>query len=158
MSAVSVILHFLAWSVAAGGVGALAMALVLWGFTRSGLTNARMVIAVGSLLTRSYENALLVGAFVHGIAGVLFGMVYTLILMVIGKPGVGPNLLLGVLLGGSQGLLVALSLVAVVADVHPLEEFRQRGFAIALSHWVGHMVYGLVVGGIIGASGLTALG
>ncbi len=154
MNAASVVGRFLVWSAIAGGLGALAMVLVLWVFTVSGLAKVRLVIALGALVTRSYEKAGLVGGLVHAVAGVFFGQIYTLVLLAINHPGLGTNMMWGAALGMLQGVVTSIALIAVVADAHPLEEFQQRSFAIALSHWVGHVVYGLVVGAVIGVSGL----
>ncbi|MGH8336371.1 MAG: hypothetical protein ACRETL_06010, partial [Gammaproteobacteria bacterium] len=131
MSAASLIGYFLLWSAIAGVLGAVAMGLVLWGFTRSGLANAKLIIAVGSLLTRSYEKATLVGCFVHLAAGVFFAQIYTLGMISIGRPGFATNMLWGGAIGMLHGLIMSLVLVAAVADAHPLEEFQQRSFAIA---------------------------
>jgi len=154
MSAASLVGRFLLWSTLAGVLGAAAMVLVLWAFTCSGLANARLIIAVGSLLTRSYEKAMLVGGFVHLSAGIFFAQIYTYIMVAIGHPGIGTNLICGAAIGMFHGLIMSLILVAAVADAHPIEEFQQRSFAIALSHWVAHVAYGLVVGAVIGASGI----
>jgi len=156
MKAATLIGEFLVWSVIAGGLGVAAMTTVLWAITRSGLSNARMVVAVGSLLTRGYEKATLVGGFIHVTAGLFFGLVYTLILVAIGHGGVVPNLMFGALIGVVHGLIMALVLVAAVAEVHPLEEFQKGGFDIAVSHAAAHIVYGAVVGLVIGLSGLPA--
>ncbi len=157
MSAASLVGQFLVWSTLAGVLGAIAMGLVLWGFTKSGIANAKLIIAIGSLLTRSYENAALVGGFVHLAAGVFFAQLYTFAMIVLNQPGVGANMLWGGAIGMLHGLFMSLILVAAVADAHPVEEFQQRSFAIAISHWVGHIVYGMVVGAVIGASGITVL-
>jgi len=130
------------------------MVLVLGAFTKSGLANARLIIAVGSLVTRSYEKAPLVGGMIHAAAGVFFAQIYTLAMLTVAHPGVGTNMLLGAAIGMLHGLFMALVLIAAVADAHPLEEFQQRSFAIAVSHWVAHIIYGLVVGAVIGASGI----
>ena len=37
----------------------------------------------------------------------------------------------------------------VVAEEHPLEEFNEAGLAIGLSHIVGHVAYGAVVGLVV---------
>ena len=47
-------------------------------------------------------------------------------------------------------MLVSLMLVWVVCEAHPLEEFREAGFAVGLAHFAGHVAYGAVVGLIIG--------
>ncbi len=154
MNSATLIGKFILWSALAGGFGAAAMLLVLWLFTVSGLAKVRLVIAVGSLLTRSYEKAALVGGCVHVTLAVFFGQIYTWVLIAIGHPGIGASMLWGATLGMFQGLVMSLILIAAVAEAHPLEEFQQRSFAIALSNWVAHVFYGLVVGAVIGASGL----
>jgi len=154
MNIATLIGKFILWSAVAGGLGALAMLLVLWVFTISGLAKVRLVIAVGSLLTRSYEKAALVGGCIHAALGLFFGQIYTWALVAIGHPGIGSNMMWGAVMGMFQGLVMSLVLIAAVADAHPLEEFQQRSFAIALSNWAAHVFYGLVVGAVIGASGL----
>jgi hypothetical protein len=155
MSPASLIGSFLLWTTLAGLLGAVAMLVVLWGFTRSGLANVRLLVAVGSLLTRSYENAPLVGGAIHIFAGVFFAQIYAFLMIAVDKPGLGPNLMWGAALGTMHGLIMSLVLIAAVAEAHPLEEFRKRSFTIALCHWVGHVAYGLVVGAVIGLSGLV---
>ncbi|MND05087.1 hypothetical protein D3C83_256700 [compost metagenome] len=49
-------------------------------------------------------------------------------------------------------MVVSLGLVWVVAERHPLEEFNEAGLAIGLSHIIGHVAFGLVVGLVIGIS------
>ncbi len=154
MSPANLIGQFLGWTTLAGLLGAAAMLVVLWAFTCSGLAHARLLVAVGSLLTRSYENAALVGGAIHIGLGVFFAQIYTFLMMEVGHPGLGPNLMWGAALGMMHGLIMSLVLIAAMAEVHPLEEFQKRSFAVALCHWVGHVAYGLVVGGVIGLSGL----
>jgi hypothetical protein len=150
----NVIGHFLAWTALAGLLGALAMLAVLWAFTTSGLAHVRLLVSVGSLLTRSYENAAVVGGTIHIGLGIFFAQIYAFLMMQIAHPGFGPNLAWGAIIGMMHGLIMSLVLIAAVAEVHPLAEFQKRSFAIALCHWVGHVAYGLVVGGVIGLSGL----
>ena len=157
MNPVTIIGGYLFWSVLAGSLGAVAMVLVLWGFTHSGLAKVRLLLALGSLITRGYDKAILVGGFVHAAAGVFFGLCYTFLLVAVGHPGVGANLLMGAVIGAMHGLVMALVLVSTVSEVHPLPEFQQRGYIIALSHWVGHVVYGMTVGFVIGMSGLIGM-
>ena len=44
-------------------------------------------------------------------------------------------------------------LVTAVAENHPLPEFQQAGFSVAVAHWAAHIVYGFVVGLTIGVIG-----
>jgi len=158
MEAFKLVGNFIRWSVLAGGAGALVMVLVLWIFTISKLANAKMVLAVGSLITRRYERAIMVGSVIHAFLGVFFGECYAFVLMGINHPGIGPNLIMGAGIGMFHGLIMSMVLVVSVAESHPLEEFQERGYAIALSHWVAHVFYGATVGAIIGASGLIGAG
>ena len=61
---------------------------------------------------------------------------------------------LGIGVGFIHGLIVSLGLVWVVAEQHPLEEFNEAGMAIGLSHVLGHVVYGGIVGFVVGVSPL----
>lgn len=155
MGAASLIGRFLVWSAFAGLVGAGVMVAVLSAINRSGLTKVRLVISVGSLFTRSYERAEAVGWFVHAALGIFFGQIYALVLVAIGAQGVGVNLAWGAGLGLFHGLMMGLVLIGAVSDAHPLEEFQQRSFPIALSYCVAHFFYGLAVGAIIGLSGIV---
>ena len=47
-------------------------------------------------------------------------------------------------------MIVSLSLVWVVAERHPLAEFRGADFAIGLCHLAGHLAFGAVVGLVAG--------
>ncbi len=58
--------------------------------------------------------------------------------------------MLGLGLGMLHGLLVSLMLVWVVADHHPLEEFKEADLLVGLSHFAGHVAYGAVVGLTVG--------
>ena len=86
---VSQIIHFLATSLAAGLIGGAAMEFVMWSITRSGWAKADMLVALGSLVTGTRDNAWRVGAIIHASSACVFGMIYTLILFsieMIGMP------------------------------------------------------------------------
>ena len=51
-------------------------------------------------------------------------------------------------MGFIQGAVVGFVLVAAVAENHPLPEFRQAGFSVALAYWAGHLVYGFLVSAV----------
>jgi hypothetical protein len=53
-----------------------------------------------------------------------------------------------------HGIIVSLMLVWVVADQHPLEEFKEADLLVGLGHFAGHVAYGAVVGLIVGLSPL----
>jgi uncharacterized membrane protein YagU involved in acid resistance len=113
-----------------------------------------MIVALGSMFTKSRATAWRVGAALHIVAAIGFAIVYTLLLHALGYTGMPWSAALGAGVGFLHGLIVSLGLVWVVAEQHPLEEFSEAGLAIGLSHIVGHVVYGAVVGFVVGVSPL----
>jgi hypothetical protein len=156
MSPVVIILDFLAYSTLAGILGALAMIGVMQIATRGLGVSSEMVIAVGSLLTKSRDNARLVGLFLHAISAIFFAMIYTLLIMALDCTGWPTAFFVGAGFGTFHGLVVSLSLCWVIADQHPLEEFREVSLPIALCHFVGHVAYGAMVGLVIALVPLSA--
>ena len=144
------IVSFLLTSLAAGVLGGIAMEGVLWLIGRAGWAKADMIVALGSLLTKSRESAWRVGAIVHFMSAIGFAMVYTALMLTLGYTKMPSSMMLGAGVGFAHGLVVSLGLVWVVAEQHPLEEFNEAGLAIGLSHIVGHVVYGAVVGLVVG--------
>lgn len=154
MDPVEVIATYLLFSVVAGIAGAIVMLLVMKLIDRSPVPGRNMIIAVGSLLTHTRENAGLVGGLLHGIAAIAYGLIYTILLMALNLASWPGGLLGGLGLGAFHGMVVSLALVWVIADQHPLEEFREAGPGVFLQHLAGHVAYGAVVGTIIAASPL----
>jgi hypothetical protein len=145
---------FLLTGLVAGLLGGVAMEFVLWLIGRAGWAKADMLVALGSLLTKSRDNAWRVGAVLHATSAIGFALVYTLLMFWLGFTHMPRSLMVGLGLGIVHGLLVSLTLVWVVAEQHPLEEFNEATFAIGLSHLVGHVAFGGVVGLTVGLSPL----
>lgn len=154
MTITTSILKFLCTALVAGIIGGLAMELVMWLIARAGLAKGDMILALGSLLTKSRENAYRVGLLVHVTASMAFGLAYTLLMLTLGYTHLPISLMLGLGLGALHGLLVSLMLVWVVADKHPLEEFKEADLLVGLSHFAGHVAYGAAVGLAVGLSPL----
>jgi hypothetical protein len=148
------IVIFLSTALMAGVLGGVAMEGVLWMIGAAGWAKADMIVALGGMVTKSRNNAWRVGALVHAIAAVVFAVLYTLLIMQLGYTSMPSTMLLGGAIGFGHGLIVSLGLVWVVAERHPMEEFNEAGLAIGLSHLVGHVVYGAVVGLVVGVSPL----
>jgi hypothetical protein len=154
MNVATFLLGYLGTAIAAGILGGLAMELAMWLISRAGLARGDMVLALGSLLTKSRENAYRVGLIVHATAAIGFGLVYTLLMITLGYTAMPLTLMLGLGVGTLHGILVSLMLVWVVADRHPLEEFKEADLLVGLSHFAGHVAYGAVVGVVVGLSPL----
>lgn len=146
------IVSFLLTALFAGLLGGFAMEGVLWLLGKGGWAKADMIVALGSLLTKSRDNAWRVGAIVHTLSAIGFAMLYSMLILQLGYSMMPYAMMLGGGVGFLHGLIVSLALVWVVAEQHPLEEFNDAGLAIGLSHIIGHVVFGLVVGFVVGVS------
>ena len=156
MGPIELILQFLVFTIIAGLIGAAAMDLVMHAITRFGFAHAPMTTALGSMFTKSLETARVVGWFIHGVSGVLFSMVYTLLFMAFGLEAALACLVAGLGTGFLHGLVVSIMLVMVVSEHHPIEEFRNASLEVGLAHLAGHLGYGALVGLVVGLSGFVA--
>lgn len=154
MNEITIIVQFLFVNILAGLIGTAGMTIVMYLITRSGWTNANMVAAIGSIFTKSLDNAPGVGLILHFVSGVIFGNIYTLLFKIAGIQGFLDTAGLGLGFGFVHGFALSFILVVVVAEHHPLQEFQEAGFSVAIAHIVGHMVYGTLVGAVIGFSGI----
>ncbi len=155
MNAENLGVNYLLTSAAAGLLGVAALELAMWLMTSNGLARGNMIVALGGLLTRSRTNAFRVGLAAHLLAGVVFALLYVWGLRAAGLTHFPTVLAAGVGFGVVHGIFVSLMLVWVIADHHPLEEFKDADLAIGLSHVAGHMAYGMTVGLVVG---LVSLG
>lgn len=150
MSTERVIIGFLLTSIVAGIVGAIFMEIVMWLIGRARWAQGNMITAVGSLFTHTREHAHRVGVILHGVSAIGFAAVYTLAMMNLHLAFFPRAFFAGIGFGVLHGIIVALMLVWVVSERHPLEEFQEAGFAIGFTHLIGHVGYGAGVGLIIG--------
>ncbi len=148
--ALSRVIWLAAWS---GIIGTAGMELFLQRITKSGIANADMSRAIGSIFTRSIESAYGLGITIQIISGIIFAFFYTLALVYFNIHGYLGNAFAGLLLGFIHGAVVGFLLISAVAEHHPLPEFREAGFNVAVAHWAGHLVYGFLVGSVIGLLG-----
>lgn len=146
------LVNYLGTALVAGVAGGAAMELALWLIARAGLARGDMILALGSLLTKSRHNAYRVGLVVHATVAIGFAFVYTLLMVALGYTRLPESLMLGLGAGTFHGIVVSLMLVWVVADQHPLEEFKEADLLVGLSHFAAHVVYGGVVGFVVGLS------
>ncbi len=148
------LVKYLCTALVAGVGGGLAMQLAMRLIAHGGHVKGDMILALGSLITKTRDNAYRVGLIVHVTAAIGFGLVYTLLMVTLGYTHLPLSLMLGLGVGALHGLIVSLMLVWVVADQHPLEEFKETDLLVGLSHMAGHVAYGAVIGLIVGLSPL----
>jgi hypothetical protein len=149
MNPATTIAAFLVYAALAGLCGALAMTAVMKLVAQSGWARGDMIVAVGSMFTKTRENSFQVGLILHTLSAVVFGQLYTVLLIGLELSAWPYALFAGAGMGVFHGLVVSLALCWVVADQHPLEEFRRAGVSVALTHFVGHVAYGAAVGLVI---------
>ncbi len=149
MNTTMITVEILCYAILAGLTGAGAMWAVMRLIERAGPPTGGMVVAVGSLLTRSRENALPVGIAVYLFSAVVFGVLYTVLIRMVGLTAWPHAFFTAGGFGLFHGLVVSLGLVWIVSDNHPLAEFRQATPLIFLSHFAGHIVFGITVGLVI---------
>lgn len=139
-----IVMPIVAGLIATGG-----MTAFLWAIDRTGWTNADMVRAVGSLITKSYHNALGVGLIIHFVNGMIIAAAYLHVLSILNASTLGFAIFIGGFLGFGQGFIVGYGIIRL-AHRHPVEPFQQADYKVAIAHIIGHVVYGLLVGAIFG--------
>lgn len=137
-------------AVVAGIFGGAAMIAVMRLITRAEWAHFDIVVALGSLVTRSREGAYRVGAAIHACSAVGFALLYCVLLLKFGVAHLPSSVFAGVGIGIVHGMVVSLMLVWMVAEQHPLVEFQEAGLAVGLVHFAGHVAYGAVVGLMVG--------
>ena len=154
MNPVPLTANYLLTSAVAGLAGVAALELAMGLLTRKGLTRGNMIVALGGLITRSRANAFGVGLVMHLLAGVGFALLYVWGMRASGVTHFPAVLAMGAGMGAVHGIFVSLMLVWVIAEHHPLEEFKEADLAIGLEHVVGHLAYGVTVGFVVGLASL----
>ncbi|HEX2869102.1 MAG TPA: hypothetical protein VHO03_18820 [Ignavibacteriales bacterium] len=142
------------WAGVVSGVIATAvMTLFLEAVTRSGLAHADMVRAIGSMITKSYNNAFRTGIVIHFAWGIFFGIVYTIVIAMFNARTLLYTTTIGSSIGFVHGFAVSMLLVVVVAEHHPVEKYRKPGIEVAVAHFAAHLLYGIMVGLMVGVVG-----
>jgi hypothetical protein len=131
----------------AGLVSTTLMTIFLWVVKYLSWIDVSMLKALGSVLTKNEKNSLVPGVVVNYCAGIVFCFLYTLMF------GLFPLsaskvmfVFLGSVMGFAHGLVVALLLVVLVAEHHPLEKYKVVGFRVAGFYLISHIIYGFSVG------------
>ena len=138
-----------------GLVGAFAMNLFMRTVSSSYSKRVDMVVALGSFFTGTTDNAATLGTLIHSIAGIVFGVLYFLIMNAMNALIFPYAIFLGIGFGFFHGLVMSYCLMFIASERHPIEAYRKATLEEGLLHLVGHIIFG-GVGGLIG--GLLALG
>jgi hypothetical protein len=137
-------------AVVAGVLGGAAMIGVMRLIARAEWAKFDMIVAVGSLVTRSRQNAFRSGVVCHTLSAIFFATLYTIAMWKTGLAHFPIAAFACTGIGIVHGMVVSILLVWIISEQHPLEEFKEADLAIALVHFAGHVAYGAVVGLVIG--------
>lgn len=138
-------------TVLAGLIATAAMSGALYAIHWRGIAEADMIRAIGSIVTRKEENAMLPGLILHFLSGTIFAFLYVIVWSALPIEGFVHYVALGLLTGFAHGLVVSFLLVVLVAEHHPVPRFQQAGVEVALAHLAAHVVFGLLVGLVAGS-------
>ena len=144
-----VLMPIVAGLIATGG-----MTAFLWSINRTGWTNADMVRAVGSLFTKSYDKALGVGLVVHFVNGIIIAAAYLHLLSLFYLTSLGFEIFGGGVIGLFQGFVVGWGIIRF-SHRHPVAQFKEADYQVAIAHLVGHVIYGLLIGAMFGIMRLS---
>jgi hypothetical protein len=143
---------FVILAIVAGIAGTIFMSVVMWFIHERRWANADMIRAVGSMVTKRYDNALVPGLLLHIAAGCIFGLIYLYIMRATGITNWFVLMQIGLAIGTMHGAAMVFILMAM-AEKHPVEQFRVAGPAVGWAHVIGHMAYGTGVGLAVGLIG-----
>ena len=133
----------------AGGVaGTMAMTLFLLLPRWLGWAHVDVIRAGGALVVGSgHRSAFPIGMGIHIGMGIVFAFIYYEILSLSALP---LNALTGLLLGSIHGVIAMLLVSILIMEHHPDSKYHNRGPATGLAQLGAHMIYGTIVGSIVG--------
>jgi hypothetical protein len=115
-----------------------------------GRAHVDVIRAGGSLVVGSgNRSAYSVGLAIHIAMGIGFAFVYSAFLSLSSLPF---NALTGLLLGSIHGVVAMLLVSILIMEHHPEARYHRRGPATGLAQLGAHMIYGTIVGLIVGLS------
>jgi len=133
----------------AGFLGTTTMIAAMTFIHKMKWANADMVRAIGSMILGTYENSLYVGLLAHYTIGMSISFLYTLLISFAPIQTPGSTEIIAGLVGLVHGLMVGLILMVEAAEHHPIQRFRRAGLGVAVSHVIGHIIYGLTLGYVL---------
>jgi len=134
----------------AGIVASTARILFLELISKIRQAHVDMIKAIGTLYHGTYYHALLRGVSAHYTFGIVSAFIYLLLLGVFQPLTIYGSALYGGLIGFFHGCVVSFALTVIVDEDHPLPQFRKYGYEVVIYYWVAQIIYGIVVGAIIG--------
>lgn len=107
-----------------------------------------VILAVGSLITKNSDRAVSYGYYLHFLSGIVFAYIYWGLLILLSLPVVWWTFGLA---GFIHGIIVMLLVSIAVMEHHPVARYHERGPMTGIAQLFAHIIYGVVVGGIVHA-------
>lgn len=134
-----------------GGIVASTFRLILLEIiSKTRITHVDMIKAIGTLYHGQYYHSMYRGVITHYIFGIISAFVYMFLLSVFQPNTITTSAAYGALIGFFHGCVVSFTLTVIVDEDHPLPEFRRYGAEVVVYYWVAQILYGLVLGAIVG--------
>jgi len=130
----------------AGIVATTVMTLIVESAYYLGIAKINLLRALGSLITRSENKSLVVGFAVHYSVGIFFALFYATLLTYAPTTSVATSIAIATFAGFLHGLVVGILFTILIAEHHPLLQFRSTGFGDVFVHIVAHASFGFSVG------------
>ena len=109
-----------------------------------------MIRAIGTLYHGSFHHAIRRGIVTHYVFGIVSAFIYLLLLAVFNPESIPASAAYGGLIGLFHGCVVSFALTVIVDEDHPLPEFRKYGYEVVFYYWIAQILYGIVLGAIVG--------
>ena len=110
-----------------------------------------MIKAIGTLYHGRRGDVYLRGYGAHFLVGTVSAFVYLLLISIFNPDSIGASAAYGAVIGLFHGCVVSFAMTVIVDEHHPLPEFRTFGYEVVVYYWAAQIVYGAVVGAVIGA-------
>lgn len=109
-------------------------------------TPVDMVEAIGSFRAGADgDRARRTGFLLHTIGGALIGCIYGILAASFHLNDQPSIILAGIVLGSFHGLTVCFMLMVWISERHPVEAYRRATIPVGIVHFLGHVLYGLLV-------------
>lgn len=111
------------------------------------IADTDMLSAIGTLVTRNTtRHSREIGLAIHLVAGIIFCFIYLSAAASLGfEPG-RDFIYFGTIIGFAHGVVFSIVLAVLIAEHHPIERFREKGFTIVAAHAIAHVLYGFSIG------------
>ncbi len=129
-----------------GLIGSFAMNLFMRTVSHAYSQRVDMVIALGSFFTGTVDRAVILGTVIHSLSGIVFGVLYFLLMNAMNSLSFPSAVFLGLGFGFFHGLIMSYCLMFIASERHPIEAYRKATLEQGLLHLVGHMIFGGTAG------------